>query len=110
MKDITEERRFTPRSDLAVFITLRPIADPPLPEQRVESVNISRRGMFFNTTAEIPKGTAVEMRFHMPPQISGKPDTEWRCMGRVIRVDRNGLPFGSVGVGVQFDYYELLSA
>jgi hypothetical protein len=110
MNSISEERRYTPRSDLAVFITLRPIAIPPQPEQHVESVNISRRGMFFNTTAEIPKGTPVEMHFHMPRQISGKPDTEWRCMGRVIRVDRNGLMSGYVGLGVQFDYYELLSA
>lgn len=110
MNEIRGERRFTPRSDVAVFITLRPLADPPLPEQRVESVNISRRGMFFNTTAEIPTGTAVEMRFHMPRQISGKPDTEWRCMGRVVRVDHNGSPIGTFGVGVQFDYYELLSA
>lgn len=46
----------------------------------------------------------------MPRKILGKPDSDWRCRGRVIRVDRNGLASGCVGLGVQFDYYELLSA
>jgi hypothetical protein len=110
MKEVSEEHRYTPRSDLAVFVTLRPISNPPLPELQVESMNISRRGMFFNTSAEIPRGTAVEMRFHMPRQISGKPDTVWRCRGRVMRVDRGGRMSGCIGLGVQFDYYELLSA
>jgi hypothetical protein len=110
MKDRIDERRLTPRSEVAVFVILRPVADPPQPEQQVESVNISRRGMYFTTSAEIPRGTVVEMHFQMPRWVSGLPDKDWRCRGRVIRVDRNGLPSGSVGVGVQFDYYELLSA
>lgn len=104
------ERRFTPRIELSVPVTLRPVEGDSVPEQHIESLNISRLGMYFATSVEIPEGTKVEMHFTMPREISGKPENVWRCMGRVTRVDRKGRPAGKFGVGVRFDYYELFTA
>jgi hypothetical protein len=104
------ERRFTPRAELSVPVALRPAEDDSVPEQRVKSLNISRLGMYFASSLEIPEGTKIEMRFNMPREISGKPENFWLCIGRVIRVDRNRRPRGKFGVGVKFDYYELLTA
>lgn len=104
------ERRFTPRAHLIISVRLRPAERPELPEQQVESLNISRLGMYFESSSELAEGTTVEMNFNMPSEISGKREELWRCRGRVIRVDRKGMPPGKLGVGVKFDYYERLSA
>jgi hypothetical protein len=45
----------------------------------------------------------------MPEEISGNPATEWRCTGHVVRVEPVDTPRGKLGVGVQFDCYEILS-
>ena len=71
---------------------------------------MSYLGMYFASTEDIPEGTKVEMRFEMPERITGKQQSAWRCMGHVIRVDREGQPAGKFGIGVRFDYYELLIA
>lgn len=104
------ERRFTPRAHLTVSVRFRLAENAELPEQQVESLNISRLGMYFESSSELAEGTAVEMNFNMPSEISGKREELWRCRGRVIRVDRKGMPPGKVGVGVKFDYYQRLSA
>lgn len=104
------ERRFTPRARITVSVFLCPTANPDIPAQRVESLNISRVGMYFASSTDIPEGTTIEMNFNMPSEISGKREEAWRCCGRVIRVDREGMPTGKVGVGVKFDYYERLTA
>jgi hypothetical protein len=44
----------------------------------------------------------------MPEEITGKPTTEWRCSGRVVRLQPVDTPQGKTGVGVEFDYYEIL--
>jgi len=44
----------------------------------------------------------------MPEEISGSPTTEWRCTGHVVRVEPIDTPRGKLGVGIQFDYYEIL--
>jgi PilZ domain len=103
------ERRFTPRAALSVPITFRALTDPDAPEETAESVNFSRRGVYFATSMPLCEGTPVEMHFSMPEEISGKPKKEWKCVGRVVHVDVEGLPGGSYGVGVQFDYYELVA-
>lgn len=105
-----KERRFTPRARISVPVALHPVADPQLADRQVESLNMSYLGMYFASTEDIPEGTKIEMRFEMPERITGKQQSAWRCMGRVIRVDRNGQPAGKFGIGVRFDYYELLTA
>jgi Tfp pilus assembly protein PilZ len=77
-------------------------------EQRAESENLSERGTFFATDAPLAIGSALEILLKMPKEITGKPATEWRCTGRVVRLEPVDTPQGKLGVGVQFDCYEIL--
>ena len=77
------------------------------PEQRAESVNVSQRGIYFETDSELREGETVEVFFNMPEEIIGEETSEWRCTGHVVRVEAGGATEGKVGVGVQFDCYEV---
>jgi len=78
-----------------------------VPECAAESVDLSQRGIYFATNSEIRKGEAVEVFFNMPEEIVGEPPVEWRCTGHVVRVEEIQAPDGKLGVGVQFDCYEV---
>jgi hypothetical protein len=77
-------------------------------ERRAESENLSERGVFFATDAPLVIGSAVEVLLKMPEEISGRPTTEWRCTGHVVRLEHVDMPRGKLGVGIQFDCYEIL--
>ena len=77
-------------------------------QRRTESVNISKTGTFFATDLPIAIGSAVEILLRMPEQLTGKPATEWRCAGHVVRIEPVDTPRGKLGVGVEFDYHEIL--
>jgi hypothetical protein len=77
------------------------------PEQTAESVNVSQRGIYFATESLLHEGETVEVFFNMPEEIVGEPTTEWRCTGHVVRVEAIEATGGKVGVGVQFDCYEV---
>jgi len=40
----------------------------------------------------------------MPEEITGKPATEWRCTGHVVRLQPVDAGRGKLGIGVEFDY------
>ena len=102
------DRRFTPRLDLHLPIQFRPVLNTAVAEESAQSLNISRRGVYLSTSLPVTMGTPVELQFTMPEEISGKPERAWRCVGRVVRVDKDGRLWGRRGVGIQFDYYELV--
>jgi len=78
-----------------------------LPAQLAESVNVSQRGIYFSTDSALCKGEAVEVSFDMPEVVLGEPSSEWRCTGHVVRVEPIAATGGKLGVGVQFDCYEV---
>jgi PilZ domain len=78
-----------------------------VPECPAESVNLSQRGIYFATNSVLRKGETVEVLFNMPQEIVGEPTSEWRCTGHVVRVEEIKTPVGKLGVGVQFDCYEV---
>jgi hypothetical protein len=103
------ERRFTPRMDLHLPIHFRPVSTSAVrDEEKSQSLNISRRGVYLSTSLPVSMGQAVELQFTMPEEITGKPERAWRCVGRVVRVDKRGRLWGRRGIGIQFDYYELV--
>jgi hypothetical protein len=63
-------------------------------ERRAESENLSERGVFFATDAPLVIGSAVEVLLKMPEEISGRPTTEWRCTGQVVRLEPVDTPRG----------------
>ena len=77
-------------------------------ERRVESVNLSESGVYFETDTPPPEGAVIHIRLEMPWAITGAVGTEWHCIGKVVRVNRRDGAF-SAGVAVQFEYYEAVA-
>ena len=99
------DRRFVERFKVKTALRLR-VWKSDLPEERAESVNLSRRGIFFSTNSHLSKGQVVEILLKMPEEITGEPPTEWRCTGYVVRVESADSSVESFGVGVHFYCYE----
>jgi PilZ domain len=104
-----QDRRFVARYTLKIPLRFR-IRKSAIPEQRAETQDLSERGVFFATKSPMSVGTAIELLFKMPQEITGKKTTEWRCTGHVVRVVPQTLPDQNLGVGVEFDFYEISQA
>ena len=110
MEVYVSERRISPRHLLKTALRVR-VWKSGSTERRAESQNLSESGTFFATDEPMAIGSAVEILLKMPEAISGNPTTGWRCTGHVVRVeliDTPDTPRGKLGVGVQFDCYEIL--
>lgn len=103
------DRRITTRHVLKTPIRFR-IRKSSMPEQRAETENVSERGVFFATKSPISVGNAVDLLLKMPEEITGQKTTEWRCTGHVVRVVPQSFPEQNLGVGVEFDFYEISEA
>ncbi len=101
------DRRISRRLPLKTVLRVRVWKSGPT-ERRTESVNVSESGAFFATDVPIAIGSAVELLLKMPEELTGKPATEWRCTGHVVRLQPVDTPRGKLGVGVEFDYHEIL--
>jgi predicted GTPase len=109
MKISSPDRRVSRRFKFKTPLRVR-IWKSAVPEQRTESLNLSEYGVFFLTHPVIREGETVEIFLNMPEEITAEATTEWRCTGHVVRVERVDSPHGEVGVGVQFDCYEVSRA
>jgi hypothetical protein len=101
------DRRTSHRIKFSTDLRLR-VWKAGLAERRAHSIDLSESGALLATEATIPVGSAVELLVKMPEQITGKPTTEWRCTGHVVRAQSLDSPHGKIGFGVAFDYYEIL--
>ncbi len=107
MEVYPSEKRISRRHPLKTAMRLRVLKSGQT-EWSVESENLSETGTFFWTDVQLEIGSAVEILLIMPQEISGKPTTEWRCAGHVVRFQPGDAAGGELGVGVEFDYYEIL--
>jgi hypothetical protein len=78
------------------------------PEKKVESTNVSEGGIYYETETPPQEGAMVQIRLEMPKEVTGDAAAEWRCTGKVVGVRPTCPPGVSLGVGVRFDYYEIL--
>ena len=71
--------------------------------------DLSARGIFFYTEANLPEGGVVELTFTMPSEITLGESMPVRCCGHVLRVTP---PQGGQrnGIAVRLDSYEYLPA
>jgi hypothetical protein len=106
MKVAALDRRLTVRHNIKTAIRIRRWKSG-IPEERGESENLSEEGILFATDSVIPVGTVLEILLKMPETITGEPTTEWLCSGHVVRVEPMDSPRGKLGVGVQFDCYQV---
>jgi PilZ domain len=109
MKIASSDRRLSRRVSFKTPLRVR-IWKSAGPEANEESVNLSQNGVFFATNSPIREGETVEILLNMPEEITDEPSTEWRCTGHVVRVERVDSSRGNMGVGVQFDCYEVSRA
>ncbi len=103
------ERRRSERCNLGIRLSVS-VLNSTAPEQRTESLNVSAGGMYFATNLPLRRGTGVQLLFKMPEEITHMPTTDWVCMGHVVHVKPVSAPNGWLGVGVQFDCYEVVPA
>ena len=101
------DRRFAQRFDVRVPVHYRAWKSPG-PEAEAVTSNISERGLFFETDREIAAGENVQLRLRMPEEVTGSPPAEWKCTGRVVRVEASTAAEAKRGVGVRIDYYEVV--
>jgi hypothetical protein len=106
MKSI--ERRRTKRLKLRIGLRVS-VLNSDAPMQTTESLNLSSAGIYFVTDLPLTRGTAVQLLFKMPPEVTHMPATNWVCSGHVVHVEPVSNPKGSIGVGVQFDCYEVVN-
>ena len=109
MKISRSDRRLSRRLSFKTPLRVR-IWKSAAPAQNTESVNLSQNGVFFATDTPIREGETVEILLKMPEEITDEPSTEWICTGHVVRVERVDSTRGNMGVGVQFDCYEVSRA
>lgn len=107
MEERESDRRNTRRIQFKTALRVRVWKSGPA-ERKAESENLSECGAFFATDTPLAIGSEVEILLKMPEEITGKPATDWRCTGRVVRLQPIDTPHGKLGVGVQFDCYEIL--
>jgi len=105
MRVAAADRRITRRHNFKAPLRVR-IWKSAIPEQRAELENLSEREIFFATDSLLRVGTTVEIQ--MPKEITGEPTIEWLCIGHVVRVEPDNHLRGKLGVGVQFDCYQIL--
>lgn len=75
------------------------------PEELLASINLSERGVYFETSSPVQKGLAVHLSFEMPEEVTGVPATQWNCAGEVVRVQSSPTP-GKSGVAVRIDHWK----
>jgi hypothetical protein len=109
MKAAIADRRVTRRHSFKAPLHVR-IWKSAIPERRAESESLSEKGIFFSTDSLLRVGTTVEILLKMLEEIAGEATTEWLRTGHVVRVEAINSLHGKLGVGVQFDCYQILRA
>ena len=107
MEVYSTERRISRRLQFKTPLRVRVWKSGPA-EQISESENLSERGAFFTTDSPMVIGSSVEILLKMPEAVTGKPAIAWRCTGHVVRLEPIDTSRAKLGVGVQFDCYEIL--
>lgn len=74
------------------------------PELKVETLDVSRGGMFFTAASNLTIGTAIEFELDLPALVVGSP-ARIKCRGTITRVvPQSG---GRVGIGTTIDHYKI---
>ncbi|MBS1841277.1 MAG: PilZ domain-containing protein [Acidobacteria bacterium] len=104
MESLGKDRRLAERHAVKTPLRLR-IRKSEVNEQKVESENVSRRGVFFTTDLQLNEGAVLDLLLEMPEEITGVRAAQWICMGHVVRVVPGEAGTGPRGIGVEFDFY-----
>ena len=100
------ERRLVLRREVRTPLRIR-VCKSNGPEREAESVNLSEHGVYFTMDSPLREGEVIEVFLRMPEEVIGDEADEWKCTGRVVRVERSRSSPGKLGFGVRFDCYEV---
>ncbi len=102
----TTERRVIPRYDVHIPIRFRSVGLTTNGiEHRTESLNISRRGLFFASHAELRVGMPIELSLRLPREVTGLETVDARCFGRVVHARTGMFADGRTGYGVEIEKF-----
>jgi hypothetical protein len=102
--------RATPRFNFNVPARVRRLDESGSTEYAIETANLSEGGMYFSSEIQLEVDTLVRTYLVMPEQIFGKPIVRWCCDGRVVHVGQSGPTGNSLGIGIAFHTYAVLTA
>lgn len=109
MRSARYDSRSFPRHNSRTILYVR-IWKSPAAAKTIKSENLSERGVFFTTDLPLEVGTSLELEFTMPPEIASDEEPFRRWLGHVVRVVAPDAAGGKIGVGVQFDFYQIVPA
>lgn len=101
------DRRLSGRFNVAVPFRYRGLNSKG-PERMAEAINISERGLYFETDAASMVDTDLKLRLVMPEAVTGKLPEELDCIGHVVRCEPGIYNPDRIGVGVCLDSFETL--
>lgn len=104
--EVKNERRVATRFIKRVPVQIMLAVKNPAQLYNAETLNISTSGAYFATNLKLQKGTKIEFRLRIPPEIQYLPPLECKFTGRVAHVEPLGNN-GMSGVGVHFLCYSV---
>lgn len=96
-----EARRFT--MTLPIRVLAREANEKELSAQ---TRDVSYRGLFFHSEANLPVGTPIEFVITLPRQVSKSGDVNIRCSGQIVRVE--SVSNGRMGFAARIERYEFV--
>jgi len=80
--------------------------DANSPELKANTRDVSYRGLYFLTEANLEKGSEIDFILTLPQQIISAGDVNIRCHGHIVRVEPDGS--GRTGIAAKIDKYEFV--
>jgi len=99
------ERRKARRVALEIPVKVR-LWESAVPEQKAECLNISERGLYFASGTRFNAGERLELVLKMPEDIVGRENSNWLCVGLVVRTHALDSTSLALGVAVDFEPYQ----
>ena len=103
---LPSDRRLARRHGVQTPLRVR-MRGVELREQKLESENLSQRGICFVSDLRLSKDATVDVLVEMPESLTGVPTAQWLCTGHLVGREPTASEKGQCGLTVQFDFYEV---
>jgi PilZ domain len=100
------ERRQLQRFLIRVPLRFRPIGVAAgAIEHFAETVNVSRGGFFFVTSAPLQVGMPIDATLVLPAEVTGGQPDETHCRARLVHAKPDAYSDGRMGFGAEIEMY-----
>lgn len=101
----SNERRTSRRFVMALPLAVRSAANPDPQQLRVQTRDVSFRGIYFLTEKGFEVGARIEFVLTLPKEITLATDVHIRCNGLVVRAENHGV---RTGIAASIERYEFV--